>query len=276
MPIAVQCSCGQRLNVPDNLAGKQGKCPKCQQLLRIPSAQSGGNAPVAPAPAAAPQRANPPAAVDPGLAGMLEEAGVGKKTGPTCPRCEHPISRGAILCTKCGLNFSTGEQLQSHTTKSAGGFGNLYLDEAVENMSRDNKMEELHDKAGIPWYVIALLFVMVLVCGFGAVIIVDSQLMGPQPPDTFIGKIQQYKLGVMLGVVVWISAIMLNIVAVVITLVHAFSNSIGQGLMCMFVPFYIYIYQFMNWDELKGAFLSLVLATVLGFVAGGLMASGIG
>lgn len=272
MPIAVQCSCGQRLNVPDNLAGKQGKCPKCQQLIRIPAAQPA--APVAATPPA--PRASAPAAVDPGLAGLLEEAGVGKKTGPTCPRCETPIGRGAILCTKCGLNFSTGEQLQSHNTKSAGGFGNLYLDEAVENMHRDNRMEELHDKAGIPWYVIALLFLMVLVGGFGAVIIVDSQLMGPQPPDTFIGKIQQYKLGVMLGVVVWISAIMLNLVSVIITLVHAFSNSIGQGLMCMFVPFYIYIYQFMNWDELKGAFFALALATFLGFVAGGLMVSGIG
>jgi hypothetical protein len=273
MPIAVQCSCGQRLNVPDNLAGKQGKCPKCQQLLKIPLA----NAPAAPASSPKASRAPAPMqaqAPDPGLASLLEEAGVGKKSGPTCPRCETPIARGAVLCTKCGLNFSTGEQMRGHEANSAGGFGNLYLDEAVENMKRDDKMSEVHHKVGMPWYVMAMLFVMVLVGGAGAVIITDSQLMGQQPPDTFIGWIQQYSLSMLLGVVVGISAIMLNLSAVVVVLIHAFSNSAAQGLMVMFLPFYIFVYQVMNWEELKGSFISLCLASVLGSVAGALIGSG--
>ena len=286
MPIAVQCSCGQKLNVPDNLAGKQGKCPKCQQLLKIPMP---GSAPVASAPTAAtpasagPSAAGPSAAApraaagpDPGLASLLEEAGVGKKTGPTCPRCEATISRGAVLCTKCGLNFSSGEQMQGYQAHSEGGFGNMYLDEAVANMKRDDKMEHLHEKAGIPWYVMAMLFFMVLICGAGAVIVVDSQLMGKQPPDTFIGWIQQYNLGMLLGVVIGISATLLNLMAVIVVLIHAFSNSVSKGLMVMFVPFYILIYQIMNWEELKGSFFSLILASILGGVAGGLMGSGLG
>ncbi len=37
MPIAIQCTdCKQRLRVPDKLAGKRVKCPKCQAILRIP------------------------------------------------------------------------------------------------------------------------------------------------------------------------------------------------------------------------------------------------
>lgn len=272
MPIAVQCSCGHRLNVPDHFAGKQGKCPKCQQLLKIPVP---GNA----VPANAPKPQAQPRAVaapDPGLASLLEEAGVGKKAGPTCPRCETPIPRGGVLCTKCGLNFATGEQMKAHEANSEGGFGNMYLDEAVANMKRDDKMEQLHEKAGMPWYVMAMLFVMVLVCGAGAVIVVDSQLMGKQPPDTFIGWIQQYNLGMLLGVVIGISAMLLNLSAVIVVLIHAFSNSVTQGIMVMFVPFYIFVYQILNWEELKGSFFSLVMASILGGIAGGLMGSGLG
>lgn len=270
MPIAVQCSCGQRLNVPDNLAGKQGKCPKCQQLLKIPLA----NAPAAPASSPKARVTAPMQAPDPGLASLLEEAGVGKKSGPTCPRCETPIARGAVLCTKCGLNFSTGEQMRGHEANSAGGFGNLYLDEAVENMKRDDKMSETHQKVGMPWYVMAMLFVMVLVGGAGAVIITDSQLMGKQPPDTFIGWVQQFNLSLLLGVVVGISAILLNLSAVVVVLIHAFSNSAVQGVMVLFLPFYIFVYQILNWEELKGSFISLCFASVLGSVAGALIGSG--
>lgn len=276
MPIAVQCSCGQRMNVPDNLAGKQGKCPKCQQLLRIPTSGSAATAAASQASAAGPRAPAAPkaAAPDPGLASLLEEAGVGKKSGPTCPRCEAPIARGAVLCTKCGLNFSTGEQLQQYEATSAGGFGNMYLDEAVSNMKRDDKMEELHEKAGIPWYVMAMLLLMVLIGGAGAVIVVDSQLMGAQPPDTFIGWVQQFNLGVLLGAVVGISACLLNFTAVIVVLIHAFSQSIAKGLMVMFVPFYIFIYQILNWEELKGSFFSLILASILGGVAGGLIGAG--
>lgn len=273
MPIAVQCSCGQRLNVPDSMAGKQGKCPKCQQLLRIPPAST-STATASSAPVPLPRPA--PSVPDPGLASLLEEAGVGKKAGATCPRCEAPVARGAVICTKCGLNFATGEKMKGHEANSAGGFGNLYLDEAVENMKRDDKMGELHEKAGVPWYVIAMIFLMVLLGGAGAVIIVDAQLMGEQPPDTFIGRIQQYNLGMLLGIVVGISAWLLNLAAVIIVLIHAFSNSAVKGIMVMFVPFYIFVYQIMNWDELKGSFFSIVVATILSGVAGGLMASGLG
>jgi len=164
--------------------------------------------------------------------------------------------------------------MRGHEANSAGGFGNLYLDEAVENMKRDDKMSEVHNKVGMPWYVMAMLFVMVLVGGAGAVIITDSQLMGKQPPDTFIGWVQQFNLGLLLGVVVGISAILLNLSAVVVVLIHAFSNSAVQGVMVLFLPFYIFVYQIMNWEELKGSFISLCLASVLGSVAGALIGSG--
>lgn len=36
MPISVQCACGKKLQVKDELAGKRGKCPACGQVLNIP------------------------------------------------------------------------------------------------------------------------------------------------------------------------------------------------------------------------------------------------
>ena len=268
MPIAVQCSCGQKLNVPDQMAGKQGKCPKCQQLLRIPAAAApAGNAPKA---ASAPQKAPAPAP-DPGLASLLEEAGVGKKSGVSCPRCDAPIQRGAVLCTKCGLNLATGEQLQQVQTEKEFSYGNFYLDEAVVNMKRDDKVQDNHDKAGIPWYVIATLLAVILLIGSGMVLVVDSQLMGAQPEGTLIGTLQKFPLQALIGGIVGIAAMILNFIAVVITLVHAFRNNVVNGLLVMFCPFYIFVYQIMNWDELKGPFFSLILASVLGGVAGGLI-----
>ena len=35
----MQCPCGQSLSVPDDLAGRVGKCPQCGQKVRIPAAK---------------------------------------------------------------------------------------------------------------------------------------------------------------------------------------------------------------------------------------------
>jgi hypothetical protein len=47
VPIRIACSCGKRLNAPDSLAGKTGKCPACGARIAIP-----GPGPAAPAQAA--------------------------------------------------------------------------------------------------------------------------------------------------------------------------------------------------------------------------------
>lgn len=72
MPIQVVCTCGKVLKVPDNLAGKRGKCPRCGAVMRIPGGADSG-APAAPPsastetptalPTAAPVAAAAPAAI---------------------------------------------------------------------------------------------------------------------------------------------------------------------------------------------------------------------
>ncbi|MBI4230942.1 MAG: hypothetical protein HY608_08925 [Planctomycetes bacterium] len=38
MPIAVACACGKRLQVPDAMAGKRGKCPACGGVIEVKAA----------------------------------------------------------------------------------------------------------------------------------------------------------------------------------------------------------------------------------------------
>ena len=47
-------SCGQEIQVTDDYAGKQGRCPKCQTVVAIPMAPAMSPAPFAPLPVAAP------------------------------------------------------------------------------------------------------------------------------------------------------------------------------------------------------------------------------
>ncbi len=82
MPIKLKCNCGQVLNVPEAMAGKTGKCPKCQAALRIPAAAS--------ATAAAPATAKP-AAAKPAAAPAAKPAA--SKLLPSQPRKQRqPLS----------------------------------------------------------------------------------------------------------------------------------------------------------------------------------------
>lgn len=44
MPLVVNCSCGKRLQVRDELAGKKFRCPACQAVLEAPSVDQSGTA----------------------------------------------------------------------------------------------------------------------------------------------------------------------------------------------------------------------------------------
>jgi len=58
--------------------------------------------------------------------------------------------------------------------------------------------------------------------------------------------------------------------ATLMILIHAFKQSIGKGVMCMLVPFYILYHIFTNFSDLWKYFLVSIL---LGGVAGGFFAA---
>lgn len=116
MSINFHCSCGQRLQVPDEMAGRTGKCPSCGAAVLVPGAPAAPAAPPPPAPpppvvqsppaagagAAPPVPPAPPAVVPPAA-----ESGT-----KSCPHCGGVILANARKCKHCGeyLTLTAREQ----------------------------------------------------------------------------------------------------------------------------------------------------------------------
>ncbi len=205
MPIKVQCSCGQVLAVPDDKAGKSGKCPKCQNLIQIPAAggqaagsgaaktapqaKAAGSAAVASsAPKAAVKKVASAAATQvttapaPKLDSLFDEVGLKQKTGPCCPKCGASIATGAVICVQCGLNFESGEQALGYNVRiETQEFENEFLQEAASNMQRDVLMDERRDKSGVPWWMLLSYLFGAVTLMIAGIIIVDGRLGTPAP-----------------------------------------------------------------------------------------------
>lgn len=89
MAIIVQCGCGKRLKVRDELAGRRVRCPACDRAVVVPAASA---------------MAQPEAESPPRLS--------------LCPSCGKPIAPGAVVCTNCGLNIKSGKRLTVQTQDS--------------------------------------------------------------------------------------------------------------------------------------------------------------
>ena len=84
MSIEFKCECGKTLRAPDNMAGKQARCPACQSAVLIPEA----------------------------LALLHEEddaqAPSQDASAIPCPNCGTAMAAGAVICVSCGFNAKTG------------------------------------------------------------------------------------------------------------------------------------------------------------------------
>ena len=80
MAIELHCSCGKRLSVADEQAGRKVRCPTCQELLRVP--------------------------------GQAEEDGYDLEESRKCPKCRREWPGDAVLCVACGYNFETGKKVE--------------------------------------------------------------------------------------------------------------------------------------------------------------------
>jgi hypothetical protein len=108
MSITVSCAaCGRHLKVKDDFRGKKVKCLDCGAAITVP----GGAEPDRPQPYITEvQPAVPRAVSDTGV-----QAAVPRPAGQVaaCPRCNHPLSAGAVICIECGFNLKTGKQLKT-------------------------------------------------------------------------------------------------------------------------------------------------------------------
>ncbi len=279
MSIKLKCKCGQILKVPDQMAGKTGKCPKCKTAIKIPApkqratAKSSGTRPTA------------PPAEDPGLSALdalFEEAGLTQKTGPVCPDCGAEVKPGAILCTNCGYNLQTGEKLATQLRRKSKKeeepeevFDNLYLQEAAENMKRDLEMDARRERAAMPWWVLMSFLIGALTLAIGGVIIVDGKFGEPAPETTFMGKIQRWPVSTTLGLTALITGVAISLFAQMDLTTFGFRRSVKEGLLCMFLPLiYSLYYGLKHWHQNKAPIKAFGMALIFIGIGVGLILRG--
>lgn len=275
MPIRVTCQCGQSLNVPDSMAGKSGKCPKCQQLVKIPLAPSADAG--APAkPAATPKQAKPQAAgpkpTANTMAGLLDAAGLVQKTGTFCPHCDQASKPGAVICTHCGFNFAEGTKVEGHQRTEKRQFGNKNLNEAAAMMVREESVQKRLLATGSPWWTVLGFFLALVIFLVAILIKMDAKQTGKVSTNEFMAKIQNADWGPVLAGSTGTGMLLVAIFAYLALIFTAFFESKKQGFLCLFAPLYIVFYMFsrIKSEKLFGTvviiwFTSIMAGVLLGY-----------
>jgi predicted RNA-binding Zn-ribbon protein involved in translation (DUF1610 family) len=104
MPIKFSCpACGKQTQAPDEMAGKQARCPICKQVIEVPKPDFDPDATAA---------AYQPAATPPAATGEQEER-------MPCPMCGEMIVRNAAKCRFCGEIFDPTLRRTQKTASAA-------------------------------------------------------------------------------------------------------------------------------------------------------------
>lgn len=196
------------------------------------------------------------------MGSLLDEMGFVKKTGPTCSSCGADVRPGTVVCTSCGFNSQTEKRVVGYDAKiERPEFDNLYLQQAVENMQRDEVTEQRREKSSMPWWVLASFLIgIVVLCGAG-VVLVDANFGEPAPAETRLGRIQRIPVLVVLGTTVGITGLALALFSHLNICTFAVQRKIIQGAACFFLPvFYSVPFGIMNWTDNKAPVKGFIMA----------------
>ena len=83
--IEVRCSCGRSFKAPDGYAGRRVKCPACGTRLSVPGGSPEGED-----------------------ISFEDDYGIEPPSRRTCGACGTPVEENAVVCTNCGVDFTTG------------------------------------------------------------------------------------------------------------------------------------------------------------------------
>lgn len=246
MPIQIKCKCGKTLGIPDGMAGKAVKCPGCKQVLRVP----GGTASRPAAPAAA--RPAAPAATD-SMSDLFDEEGFSATVEAVCPSCRAEMLGNAVLCTKCGYHKDSGATLDAHKTAGVDiDHGTLALDKAATDMAAAIELQKrMLRGGGLPWWGLALGLFML---GSGLLIAVLAVNASRRVDETITFHPMVLFLSLSGS-----AFYMVAIGAQFLIVIHACRQSILQGALCFFVPFYSVYHICTNWSETWRYFVTSVI-----------------
>jgi predicted Ser/Thr protein kinase len=96
MPLVINCpnpQCRMSMQVPENAAGKNVRCPKCQKVFTVQPQPVGAG--IRPGP--------PPVSAASASQGVMAKAPSASGAAATCPACGSTLLPGAIACMDCGF-----------------------------------------------------------------------------------------------------------------------------------------------------------------------------
>jgi len=245
MPLRVNCQCGVALNVPDAMAGKQVKCPKCQKVIPV----AAPNAPAAKPAAAKPAAPNPPGGQD-AMAILLDSAGLKKREGIFCPGCDRPLPTGSAICVGCGYNLQAGSKIEGFEVETKE-FGNKRLAEAADMMAREVETEKRLLKAGMPWWMMLAIILGVLFMMSAILLKMDVNTSGKVSSVPILAKFQSASFGPVIAFSVGGAACLVGLFALFAIQATAFKESIQQGLLCTLTVVYVFYYMFSRMKSRK-------------------------
>lgn len=259
MAIKAQCgSCGTSFSAKDEFAGKRVKCPKCSQPMTIQQRNLvAGQRPTSVTIAGAAGH-NP-------LLDLLDEAGVESvPQGPICENCGADMELNAVICVDCGLNTSTGLQLETESFEDP---AEVYNDDEISDADKimakaEREIEEMPVTAvgqnfgdGADSFLIAFVgmigLLILVTIGVGIIFLMD-----------FFGELIEPAL-----ISFWASAGIYVLCTIWITIV-AFMAKPVQGIVCVCTGgLYCIIFGFLTRGLILPAII-LCTSVVIGIVSG--------
>jgi len=252
MPLRVSCQCGVALNVPETMAGKGVKCPKCQSVIAVPASASTNPPKTQPAksPAAKAPAASAPAGGQDAMSKLLDSAGLKKREGTFCPSCDRSLPPGTAICVGCGYSLEAGSKIEGFAVETKE-FGNIRLVEAAEMMAREADTEKRLLKAGMPWWMMFAIILGVLFMMTAILLKMDVKTSGNVSSVPVIAKLQSADFGPVIAFSAGGAACLIALFSLWAIQGSAYKESMKQGLLCTFTIVYSFYYMFSRMKERK-------------------------
>lgn len=252
MPLRVSCQCGVALNIPETMAGKGVKCPKCQSVIAVPASASTNPPKTQPAkpPAAKAPAASAPAGGQDAMSKLLDSAGLKKREGTFCPSCDRSLPPGTAICVGCGYSLEAGSKIEGFAVETKE-FGNIRLVEAAEMMAREADTEKRLLKAGMPWWMMFAIILGVLFMMTAILLKMDVKTSGNVSSVPVIAKLQSADFGPVIAFSAGGAACLVALFSLWAIQGSAYKESMKQGLLCTFTIVYSFYYMFSRMKERK-------------------------